>query len=275
MVYELSRGHIAQIWTNIRFNSNFKQDTHNLPGELIISLTSYPPRYSTLLPTLKCLLFQDAKPDRVILWIAHDDMDALPEHIKALESCGLEIRATENLRVYTKLIPALKAFPDAFIVTADDDIYYPSDWLKKLINCWDAEASKIICHRAHVITLDENNQPRPYNDWKWEIKSVKDDDRIFPTGVGGVLYPPNALLLPEAVNEELFQKLAPGADDLWLYWMGRKNGIQYKVSGHYSNNIVWPGSQEFSLGASNTGKFTGVSGNDEKIKNLIEYYGFP
>jgi len=102
---------------------------HNLGSELIVSLTSHPPRFPTLHLTLGCLLDQSFRADRVILWIAHDDMALLPAAVRKLERRGLEIRACDDIRSYKKLVPALEAFPHAFIVTADDDLELAPDWL--------------------------------------------------------------------------------------------------------------------------------------------------
>src|SRR3954466_7969070 len=65
---------------------------HRLPGELIVSLTSYPPRYPTLAKTLKSLLAQDVWADRTILWLEEKDVSALPDDVRALTEVGLEVR---------------------------------------------------------------------------------------------------------------------------------------------------------------------------------------
>ena len=45
----------------------------------------------------------------------------------------------------------------------------------------------------------------------------------FPTGIGGILYPPHSLA-KEVTDETLFMKLAPTADDIWLKAMSLKQG---------------------------------------------------
>src|SRR5688500_19351966 len=75
---------------------------HNLSGELAVSLTSFPPRFDSLHLTLACLLDQSIRPDRVILWIAHQDMERLPVAVTSLEDRGLEIRECDDLRSYKK-----------------------------------------------------------------------------------------------------------------------------------------------------------------------------
>lgn len=161
---------------------------HSLPGELILSLTSYSARFTRLPLTLKCLLTQSVSPDRTILWIAEADRGHLPPGVLALQRHGLEIRFCDDLRSYKKIIPALEAFPAAFIVTADDDIYYPRTWLEDLLNAREGDNTKtVICHRAHRIVLGANGSPLPYDAWQQKTRDRGPSPLVFPTGSGGVL----------------------------------------------------------------------------------------
>ena len=85
------------------------QRPHNLLGELIVSLTSYPRRFPILKFTIRSLLNQTVRPDRVILWLAEDDVTYLPSAVRRL--AGLEVRTCPDLRSFKKLIPALEQFP--------------------------------------------------------------------------------------------------------------------------------------------------------------------
>ena len=106
---------------------------HRLPGVLVVSLTSYPPRFGTLALTLRSLLCQTVRPDHLILWIAPADFALLPQSVRRLQARGLTIRLAEDIKSYKKIIPALDQFPDAFIVTADDDLFYWQSWLEELV----------------------------------------------------------------------------------------------------------------------------------------------
>src|SRR5438445_5466095 len=143
---------IARSALFFRWRLSWPGRTHRLPGELIVSLTSYPARYATLPLTLKCLLAQSIKADKTILWIAHEDMASLPKSITDLQARGLEIRPCKNVRSYKKIIPALAAFPNAFIATADDDVYYSSHWPEKMVSL--AGNNTIVCHRADMVSFD-------------------------------------------------------------------------------------------------------------------------
>lgn len=240
---------------------------HGLPGELILSLTSYPARFRTLHLTLACLLDQSVKPDRVILWIARGDMSKLPVLVLDLRSRGLELRACDDLRSFKKLVPALEAFPDAFIATADDDVYYSRDWLEALVD--GAKESVITCHRAHRIKRTAVGMA-PYLDWEFDVQddaSRRPSSDLLPTGVGGMLYPPNSLD-SRVTNRDQFLRLCPDGDDLWFYWCARTIGTRHKKVGGKMRLVAWPGSQDSSLWDYNE-----AGGNDRMIAALEREFG--
>lgn len=244
---------------------------HGLPGELIVSLTSYPPRFPALAATLVPLLVQSVKPDRLILWVAYGDLDLLPSRVRRLTSRGLEIRTTEDIGPYKKIIPTLRVFSHAFIATADDDAYYDRSWLRDLVSGWEGRNNQIVFHRGHRIQLDDSGRPRPYRDWNPCISGPQESIHNFPTGVGGVLYPPGSLDA-DVLDQETFMALCPKADDLWLYWMGRKAGAKYKKTGNRRNvpeNIK--SNQDVALWYEN------INGgkNDRYIAQLIGKFGWP
>ena len=101
---------------------------------IIVSLTSYRERFKDLPLTLYSLLNQSLKPDRIILWLdnEYEDLTNLPYEITQFIKNGLEIRFVKDIGPYTKVIYAFKEYRNAVIVSADDDIYYTKNWLKKL-----------------------------------------------------------------------------------------------------------------------------------------------
>lgn len=248
----------------------FNQSPHGLPSELIVSLTSYPPRFDSLHLTLLSLLTQNTKADRTILWVAEEDYSKLPQEVLDLVSSGLEIRTCKDTASYKKIIPCLAIFPDAFIVTADDDVYYPPKWLTSLCDRYDTDNKRIICHRAHRITFDQHGQPKPYHLWQHKVKGPQQGAILFATGAGGVLYPPKCFA-EDVLREDIFMKVCPRADDVWLYWMATLNGCTYFVTDFGAEVTNWDGSQEVSLLHENITS----GGNDRQIANMIAQYGLP
>jgi hypothetical protein len=244
---------------------------HGLPGELIVSLTSYPARFDTLHLGIHSLLDQTIRPDRVILWVSHADAAAVPRKVRALERRGLEVRPVADTRSYKKLVDALANFPEAFIATADDDIYYARDWLETLVAAVEPGVNAVICHRAHRIPAAHGGLP-PYLSWQWDVQDEaarQPSVNLVATGVGGILYPPR-VLHPDTTDSAAFMSLCPRGDDLWFYWMARRTGATYrKVGGPFTQKML-PGSQEDALFNTNSG-----GAYDEQITRLGARYGLP
>ena len=241
---------------------------HSLPGELIVSLTSYPARFGTLHLTLGCLLDQTVRADRTILWIAHGDFDALPAPVRGLERHGLEIRGCDDLRSYKKLVPALEQFPDAFVATADDDVHYPRRWLEQLVA--GSAPGVISCHRAHRMRRSADGRLLPYRQWDFAVEdeaAARPSADILPTGIGGIFYPPRSLDA-RVTEREAFLRLCPGGDDLWFAWCARMAGSLYRKVGGRFRIVNWPRTQESSLWNDNE-----EGGNDRMIRALEEEFG--
>ena len=245
---------------------------HNLKSELIVSLTSYPARYKTLHLTLKSILMQNIKVDKVILWVSHEDFTSLPGNVLDLQKYGLTIYKTDDIKSYKKIIPALKKYPFSAIITLDDDLYYPHNLVKKLVETAHTNPGMVIANRTHVIQYNYRGEIKPYHLWQSCAYNNLNPSNNFPTGVGGVLYPPNSLH-PDVVNAEIFMKLAPRADDVWLYWMTRKNNRCIINTGYVFSYISWPQTQNVGLFITNTSD--NELNNDAQISHMINYYGLP
>ncbi|SHF89167.1 hypothetical protein SAMN05444339_11914 [Loktanella atrilutea] len=243
---------------------------HGLDAPLIVSLTSYPKRYDVLHLTLTCLLCQTIMPDEVSLWIGDGDFEQLPESVLMLQERGLKIYRTKDLRSFKKIIPALSRWPEAYIATADDDVYYPADWLEGLVATAIAFPGRIIAHRVHRIIYDAAGEIESYERWSKNLLRGQEGQALFATGVGGILYPPRSLH-PDIVREDLFMTLCPGGDDLWLYWMAQRQGSVVRHVGPKHRTIEWPGSQVFALRSVNRGT-PDESGNDLAIAKLTKYF---
>jgi hypothetical protein len=245
---------------------SYKNNPHKIGTGLVVSLTSFPPRFNKLHLTLKGLLLQSITPDYLILWVADADYKHLTSAILDLEnSCDwFVIRTCKDTRSFKKLIPALVEFPEHYIVTADDDLFYPCDWLYKLTSKI-SDKKEIIAHRVHT-PLFANKELLPYV--KWHDNSRGNGAVLFATGIGGILYPPNAFV-DDVLDEEKFMKICASADDVWFFWMARKNGVYVSWSGYELNTINWTGTDASGLAVENVkqGK------NDICINRMREVYG--
>lgn len=263
-------GRILPFYLNAKWASKPRVPRHSLPGRLVVSVTSYPLRFPTLPLALKSLLLQSVAADEVILWIGKNDEDKLTSEILALRDDGLTIRLCDDLGPYTKIVPALMSYPDAYIVTADDDVYYRPKWLEDLV-AHERGRREVLCHRAHRVRIGANGLPLPYERWEFNTRDREPSALTFPTGHGGVLYPPGALHR-DAVNVALFSEFSPRADDLWLYWMMRRNGgVARKIGPRRLLFPTWRGTQRVALWRRNVVE----GGNNQCIETMTARFGFP
>jgi hypothetical protein len=240
-----------------------------LPADLIVSLTSYPARFGTLHLTLRCLLNQSIKPDQVLLWVSPQDEPLLTQAVKKLAEQGLQVRTTNDIGSFKKIIPSLMEFPNSFVITADDDVFYPSTWLETLVRAWDGRYELIVCHQARRFRINRRGEPLPYRLWP-NLRSPEESVAVFPIGGGGVLFPPGSLA-PDVIDEATFMQLCPKADDLWLYWMARRAGSTFLKVGSSSHPLNWPGSQKVALKKDNLH----ANANDGQIAALVRAFGTP
>lgn len=240
--------------------------SHGLDAPLILTLTSYPPRYQYLHLTLNSLLNQSVVPDEVILWIAERDIDALPDVVKAMHQ-SISIRTCEDIGPYKKLIPSILAYPGCYIAQADDDLYYHHRWLDELLVLNSGKGDVTTCHFGfRFSTADEY----PISYQYWEPNCCGTDgpsNNIVPIGAGGILYPPYSFDR-EVTNCCLFMNIAPLSDDLWFYVMARIQGFLPVTTKNQFEIIPWPGTQDVGLWCTDA-----IHRNNAAIKKLCERYG--
>ena len=235
--YPLLRGIKSEIIESIRFgqkedfltsltlNSNKSGVTEKQYGnsEVIVSLTTYGRRLSRVYLTIESLMQQSMHANRIVLWISEEFRDQeLPMYLQLQMSRGLEVRYCKDIRSYTKLIPSLRAFPNAIIITVDDDLIYDSDVLETLIVPYLKNPNAIYSNRIHKMKKNNDGTLMSYMDWEWHAPYAEGTDKMnFLTGVGGVLYPPRSLD-PEVLNEDVFLDICRYADDVWFTAMALK-----------------------------------------------------
>ena len=119
-------------WHTVRLRFFAKPPSEGTTVPVIVSLTSIPSRLSILDITIASLLQQSLQPERIILWLNTEDKPRLPERLLALQGDCFQIHFCEGTSSYRKLLPTLQRYKDKVIVTCDDDMIYPANWLQHL-----------------------------------------------------------------------------------------------------------------------------------------------
>ena len=198
-------------------------------SDLIVSLTTLPSRINSLDLTLTSLLKQSNLPSKVVVWITDKiDRSYISENVLEFERHGIEFRFIKDLGPHTKLLYALKEFPEHRIITVDDDIIYPPNMIKCLLSASSYSPNSICANWARELAFDKNGNIKEIRAGKLltppilekEIEqstSFKHNENLFafPYGTAGVLYPPGCFS-DVVFDEKLFSELCPKEDDIWF-----------------------------------------------------------
>lgn len=241
--------------------------------EVIVSLTTHGQRIYEVYLAIESIMQGSIKPNRIILWLSQDDKDQpIPQTLKNQQSRGLEIRYTNDIGPYTKSIPSFLAFPDASIVTIDDDILYPYDALEMLLHCHQQHPQSICANRILDLTFDKQGNPHSLP----SLKELSDKTRICPCnffeGVGSVLYPPHCFP-QESLNPAIFQFLCPTADDVWMNVLALRHKVSVvPANQHYHRFplIINESVQDSALWRHNNGKDIP---NDQQFAASLRHFG--
>jgi len=236
---------------------------------IVVSLTSFPARISQVWISIETILRQSYKPNIIILWLAEDQFPdkVVPTSLTRLISRGLSIRFCEDLKSHKKYFFALKEFPDANIITLDDDLYYPKDVIKNIVDLNERYPNLIATNRAHRFTFRENVLI-PYRKWDDNVTDIYPSHCLVQTGGAGTLYPPNCLH-PDVFNESVIRTICFHADDLWLKMMAYMKDTMVVTNDKYNKDFITTSStQKVRLVVYNVLN----GGNDIQLKNICEHY---
>jgi len=246
--------------------------SHMTVADLMVSLTTIPSRIDRVHVTIESILRQTVRPVRVALWLTakqFPDLDKLPLSLQRQRKRGLEIYQCDTDWPHQKLLPSLVKWPDATIVTADDDLIYPVDWLRNLYCVHREIPDTVVCRRARVMGLDSSGALTKYESWPLSGAHLSGPSHVyFPTGVDGTLYPPG-VLHDDVFNTTLAEKLCPRQDDIWFKIMAFRNGTKSVVAPSGAGLLVEIlGSQMINLHSSNVR----CGGNDIQMANVLKYF---
>lgn len=238
--------------------------------EIVISLTSFPGRIADVWIVIECLFRQTYKADKIILWIDKErfNMEELPTSLKNQMKRGLEIRLVKDLRSHTKYYYALKEYNNSFVITVDDDCYYPENLIENLMKIHREYPNSIAANRIHKIQF-EDNRIVPYKKWSHNFSPKNSVNGVYLlTGVSGVLYPPN-LFDAAFFDTSVFMEKCKFADDIWLSVNAFRLGINVASNSKFNKDM---------LAISKTGEVRLLNynskgnGNDSQLRAVLDHF---
>lgn len=200
-----------------------------------VSLTSHGRRIATVHLAIESIAAGTVLPSRLVLWL--DDADAVadpPKGLRRLVRRGLELRSTPGYRPHTKYYPYVQSLRthDVPLVTADDDLMYPREWLARLMSAHATDPTTNTAHRSREVTFAGAGLA-PYASWA-EVQRGPASPRNLATGTRGHAMTPEML---EALRDRHgeFMRLSPAADDVWLHRVAVETGTAAKVTGAFTH----------------------------------------
>jgi hypothetical protein len=216
-----------------------------------VTMTTYGKRIRSVHLAIESIARGTVLPGRIVLWL-DDPTLRIPRGLRRLQRRGLEIELVEHgFRVHTKYYPYVRSIAAHVVpvVTSDDDILYPPDWLKGLVDASARHPESVIAYRAHTITLTADGMGS-YGAWR-HCETTEPGFRHFGTSVSGQLFPPAFL---DFVREqgEGFRATTPNADDIWLHHLTLAAGTTTaQIHDRPQHFAFIPGTQSTGLYLSN------------------------
>lgn len=246
---------------------------------IILSMATMPIRKERLLENLPSLLKEQERDGRIFdkFYITIPNDIEISDHefyeeLKKLDD-RIEIQLGDaKWRSCNKLLPTLEKHPNDVIITVDDDIYYPQDCLKMLLNeARKTEFKCIIAHEVNPIVVDDKDHSVRYVN-TWDLKMRQREFGKYLTNC--CLFPPHVFDGTDVFDYDKMMWLTDGLhDEMWFWVSTTLNGIQcvgldYIKS--FDGEIKRPWRvEEFRLGV--------INSNEENIerynKRINERYG--
>lgn len=129
-----------------------------LSKKVIVSMTTIPVRKKRLIECLPSIRRQSFPFDKLVINV---DDNLSEEDYKFYDSLveqdgRIMINKSDGKwRSCNKLLPTIKLFPEDIIITVDDDIYYPVNCFKYLMEQYEKTPECIIAHEVQPITVNK------------------------------------------------------------------------------------------------------------------------
>ena len=250
--------------------------------DVVVSLTAIRARLDRLPAVIGSIKSQRQPPLRIHLNLSSEPFmfdtgiqpEDLPEDLRALERSGdVQIEFVPNTGPYRKLLPVLKHYAgqDILLVTADDDVVYPKDWLGGLVAEFGGSGS-VVAHNCRAMPV-RDGKFLPYRHWTRlaESRATFGDappelHPIFtcPIGRNGILY--HASFFRDLSLLEDLMRIAPRQDDLAFKALMMVQGIGTRIvpqsGGGKVRDLPSDGPKLYSANK--------AGGNDEAVSGIFD-----
>jgi hypothetical protein len=210
-------------------------------------MKSYPARIRHAWIALESLFRQDFDDYIMVLVLVDSQFPGrqVPRSIRKLVKRGLTILwIQEDGKSFDHLWPAYCAYPEAKIISVDDDKFFPPNLLSTLVEHSKSAPGRIIGARGWEMRAQGGRVTFGAGWLRAGLHTPT--ERLFMPPGNGSLYPPGSLS-KETGDYELMRKICPTADDVWYWAMTRMAGVHSLCLGLPPHRPIWKQSRTPAL----------------------------
>lgn len=265
-----------KIFSNLILPYLLSKSRSNLDGckesKIVISLTSFPKRIDHVWLAIETMLCQTYKPSAIVLWLSKiqfpNEMDDIPQSLLNQTKRGLQIRFVEgDIRSHKKYFYAFHEYRDKYVVTIDDDMFFPTYFLDSMIKCKEKHMDDIIASYGSHFEWNKTEGRLDFQN-KCAETNTSMKDVLFGTG-GGTLFEPSKFIDIMDTLDTIVG-LCPTEDDMYLNALMKAK--DFNITFHMNGpllNIRIPNNSTLMQYNGSVGDMS--SNNTKQVNNIVNH----
>ena len=251
---------------SIQFGPKKRLGSQPVHSDVVVSLTTFPPRVWQCSVAIESILRQTVHPSAILLSLASAEFPGkkIPWPLRNLVKRGLRIAwVDENNKSYDKLLSAKLLYPDYAIITIDDDKIFNPLFLEEMMACHFRYPNHVVGYRGWEMRCTDG-ELRYGNGW---VRAGEETPswQLFLPGNAGVLYPKGSLS-QKLHHMEIAYSLSPTNDDFWFWGLVHESKTPLKCLGKPPHRPI------ASLKKSPALRDVNEASNDFQFQKTIDYF---
>lgn len=239
---------------------------------VIVSMTTIPKRQKRLMDNLPALINQSYMYDKLIINVDDNLTDEEYQWYEDLKKYDARIeinKAEAKWRSCNKLLPTLKKYPHDLIITLDDDVFYPMDTIKCLMEEHYKHPDCVIAHEVNPIMIKDKFVTYLNG---YDVKLMQVEWGKYLSNCA--LFPPYTFENTDLYDYDKMMECTNGThDELWFWIQSTLHGVQC-VGLNYVRSFAPEMLQQYQEGEYCLSAFNNTDSKiDDYMQKINKMYG--